>query len=129
MKLIKHFSLTVISLLNISVLLTYCTYDNELEKYGDSRMPCDTSTVTYSNTIQSILEDNCYTCHNEEDASSIGGNVVLDSYQAVEEKANRVLKAVQHAEGYSNMPKGQAQLDECTIAKIRIWVEDGAPNN
>lgn len=95
----------------------------------DSQMPCDTSNVTYSNTIQPILENNCYTCHNADDASSIGGNIVLDNYQAVEEKATRMLNAVQHAEGYSNMPKGQPKLDECTIAKIRIWVEEGALNN
>ena len=127
MKTIKPVLLIFISMLSIPLLLTHCTYDNEVEKYMD--MACDTSNVTYSNTIQPILENNCYTCHNAEDASSIGGNIVLDNYQAVQEKATRILNAVQHAEGYSNMPKGQPKLDECTIAKIRIWVEEGALNN
>lgn len=127
MKSIKHVLLIFIPMLSIPLLLTHCTYDNEVEKYMDSQ--CDTSNVTYSNTIRPILENNCYTCHNAEDASSIGGNIVLDNYQAVEEKATRMLRAVQHAEGYTNMPKGQPKLDECTIAKIRIWVEEGALNN
>jgi len=129
MKNIQAVLLVFISMLSIPLLLTHCTYDNEVEKYMESQMPCDTGDVTYSNTIQPILENNCYACHNEDDASSIGGNIVLDNHQAVQEKATRVLKAVQHADGYSNMPKGQPKLDECTIAKIRIWVEEGAPNN
>jgi len=116
-------------LIGIPLIFTHCTYDNEIDKYMGSQMPCDTAGITYSNDIQPILENNCYSCHNEANAASIGGNIILDNYGDVQNDANRVLKAIQHAPGYSPMPKGQPKLDECTIAKVRIWIENGAPDN
>jgi hypothetical protein len=29
----------------------------------------------------------------------------------------------------SAMPKGAAKLDQCTINKIALWINKGAPNN
>ncbi|MGM0531174.1 MAG: hypothetical protein ACQER7_07470 [Bacteroidota bacterium] len=129
MKNNTHIRFICLVLLTLPLLLTHCTYDNEVEKYMDSQMSCDTSNVTYSGEVQPILENNCYACHKEENAASVGTNIILDNYDDVKNNANRMLKAVQHEPGYSPMPKGQPQLDECTIAKIRIWVEEDAPNN
>ena len=47
----------------------------------------------------------------------------------LELQANRLLGSVDHAPGYSPMPKGGAQLSACDRAKLRKWVAAGAPNN
>jgi hypothetical protein len=31
--------------------------------------------------------------------------------------------------GFSMMPQGQNQLDSCTIAKVKTWIDEGAKNN
>jgi hypothetical protein len=37
--------------------------------------------------------------------------------------------AITHSAGFTPMPKDAAQLSACTIAKIKKWIDDGAPNN
>lgn len=130
MKTVKPFRLVIFTLfLLLPVLLTHCTYDNELDKYMDSLESCDTSNVTYSSTIQPILENKCYTCHSDANAPVYGNNIVLDYYSAVQQRSQTIVKAVKHAPGVANMPEGMEKLDPCTIAKIETWVNNGALNN
>lgn len=89
---------------------------------------CDTSNVTYSNTILPILRDNCYRCH-------AGNQTVapfhLDSYAdaSLVALSGHMYGAITHSTGYNAMPKDSDKLSDCNIAKIKKWIDDGAPNN
>jgi hypothetical protein len=89
---------------------------------------CDTSNVTYTNTILPILRDNCYRCH-------AGNQTVapfhLDSYTdaSVVALSGYMYGAITHSSGYEAMPKDSDKLSDCNIAKIKKWIDDGAPNN
>lgn len=91
---------------------------------------CDTSNVRFSTVIQPLLNAKCTGCHN---AGNAGGGVNLASYAGVKTTVdNQTLwGAVNHQSGFKPMPypAGGARLPNCEIDQIRIWIQDGAPNN
>jgi hypothetical protein len=94
---------------------------------------CDTSSVTFSGVVGPILQSNCAAidgCHMTKDASLSGG-VSLDNYAGAKTVAlnGQLMLAITHDPTVVAMPKDRAKLDDCTIRKIGIWVEQGAPNN
>lgn len=88
---------------------------------------CDTTNVTYTNSIKTIFDTYCTGCHN---ASNPGGGYALDTYMNCVMCANsgRLLGAVQWMSGYSPMPQGGSKLSDCNIAKIQKWINSGKPN-
>lgn len=89
---------------------------------------CDTSFITYSQTIVPILQTNCLGCHAN---ASTGGGILLNTYSAVfdQAKSGMLLNSVQWTGGISPMPKNGNQLDDCSIKAMEIWINNGAPNN
>lgn len=93
---------------------------------------CETENLTYSNFAGDLLDDNCATsgCHNE-DALANGAPGRLDDYEQakmyMDNFGARVIGAINHNDGFSNMPKGQEQLSDCNISKLTAWINDGAP--
>ncbi len=86
---------------------------------------CDTNqTITYNNTVKSILDTYCAGCHN---ASSPAGGFALDTYNGVVNCANsgRLVGSVEWQSGFSPMPKGGNKLNACDIAKIKKWIVTG----
>lgn len=113
----------------LSIFLTValsCTYHNEEEYFSNTS--CDIINVSYTTTIQPILEASCVSCHN---ASNAYGSVDLSSHSKVAEVAQsgKLVSVIKHQEGFSPMPSGQPKLDDCTIAKIEAWVNNGYKNN
>lgn len=107
-----------------------CYKDNAEDMYpGTGSGPCDTANVTFSGVVKPIIDSRCATagCHNNAVASGID----LSAYSGVAGVANsgKLLSAITHDGQASFMPKGLPKLDDCTIAKIRVWVNAGAPNN
>lgn len=108
-----------------------CTKNNKEDMYptppGSS---CDTVNVTYATVIQPLVQTKCATsgCHN---AGSRAGGINLSAYAGVKNVADNglLLRVLRHENGVPPMPQGAAQLDDCTIAQIQKWVNDGAPNN
>lgn len=88
---------------------------------------CDVSNVTYTGTIQPILQNNCLGCHS---GSAPTAGVSLVGYTNVKKVANdgRLVGVTSHAQGYVTMPPG-GKLQNCAIEQIKKWVENGAPNN
>lgn len=105
--------------------LVGCYYDVEEVLYPNG---CDTSEITYSQDVRTILESNCLTCH---DPLSQNGNVNLEGYDNVKVYVDngKLLGTIRHEDGFSAMPQGTSQLSSCTIEKIQAWVDAGAPNN
>jgi hypothetical protein len=89
---------------------------------------CDITNISLSDDIMPIFEMKCAGCHASGVAS---GNVVLDTYNGINTVAQsgQLIGALSHAAGFSPMPQGLDQLDECTINKIKSWIGDGAMDN
>lgn len=85
--------------------------------------PCDTLNITYAGTIYPILQANCITCHSGPGAE---GNLDFTDYNQVSIVAQNgaLMGSIQHANGYSPMPKNAAMLDDCSVTQIGIWVRD-----
>lgn len=113
-----------VSPLLILLLLASCSYEN-LEDYYDDYV-CDTVDITYSGTIYPIIDRNCLGCHYRGNSTSVN----LETYEDIFEKVQdgRLLGTIRHEDGYSPMPQG-GKLDDCTILKIEIWIEEGAQEN
>lgn len=89
---------------------------------------CDTLSVTYSGVIAPLLTTYCVGCHS---GGAPSGNILLNTHSGVQTVAmnGRLLGAITWAPGFQQMPRGSSKLSDCHIAKIKAWIEDGAPNN
>lgn len=84
---------------------------------------CDTTDVTYPGSVVPIFEKYCLGCHS---GATPSGNLDLTDYDQVAFIAENgiLVGAIRHLPGYSAMPQGGEQLDECLIRTIEIWIED-----
>ncbi len=89
---------------------------------------CDTTNVTFSGNVWPMIEMNCYGCHSGAQPS---GNISLADYNAVVLQANNgnLFGAINHDSGFQPMPKNAPKLSDCKIEYVKIWIEDGTPNN
>jgi hypothetical protein len=90
--------------------------------------PCDTTTVTYSATIQPILADYCLGCHS---GGSPSGNISYETHAGVKQTAidGTLSGSIKHLSGFSPMPQNANQLTACQISKIESWISRGALDN
>lgn len=105
-----------------------CIYDKAELVYPQPPV-CDTVNMKYSTDIVPILTANCYVCHGGT-ASNSGGRK-FDSHALLMNYVNngKLVLAVSHLPGATPMPFQLPKLPECTINKIKAWVDRGAPNN
>lgn len=93
----------------------------------DDGPDCDTSNITYTNTVKAIFDANCTTsgCHN---SGSINGS--LASFDDAKNFPNlgKMKGAINHQPGFVAMPQGGTKLADCTIDKIEAWIDAGTPN-
>ena len=116
------------SLLAIGFLLNACYYDKEELLYGKGTTTCDTTAVTYAGTIAPMMSANCNSCHS---GSAASGGVITSTYTSLKVIASNgsLVHSVNWDNGFSSMPKGGSKLPTCDLAKIKKWVNLGAPNN
>lgn len=116
----------LIILLSIG-LFSGCYYDQEDVLYP-STGTCDTSNVTYTNTVKPIIDISCKSCHN---ASNKSGNVDLDGHAALTTSvaSGKFLSSIVHDGKASKMPQGAPKIEACKIEKIKNWINKGALNN
>jgi hypothetical protein len=109
-------------------VLTGCYQDNREDLYPV--VSCDTAGITYSGFIAPLLNQSCAisTCHDNETAAQ---NMVLDNYAGIQEIAvnGKLVGSLTHAAGFYPMPKSANKFDDCTLLKIKKWVNDGALEN
>jgi hypothetical protein len=110
----------------VTFIVSSCYYHKEDVLYGTN---CDTTNVTYSSTIKTLLNNyGCLGCH-------IGGNppggINLETYPNVKTMIDngRLYGAITHSPGFRPMPDGAAQMSPCDINKVKAWINAGAPNN
>ena len=94
---------------------------------------CDTlNPVGFTTQVKPIIDSYCVGCHN---ASSSNGGVNLNGYDQVKKYAETfrngtplLVGTIRHMTGFKAMPPSSA-LDECSIRKIELWIEQGKLNN
>ena len=103
-----------------------CYYDVEEILYPP--VDCETLDMSYDLNIEPILDQNCYVCHS---AAANQGGISLEGYSSLKIYINngRLLGAIRHDAGFSQMPQGAPKLLDCDISKIEAWIDDGALNN
>lgn len=127
---IKIDSKRYFALIFVAFAFTACFYDKADVVYPTTAAACDTTTVTYSNQIVSILNAQCNYCHGAA-ANSIGGGIYLNTYAALKPYVNNgsFLNSILQNGKASAMPKNGAKMDNCSILKIQSWINKGALNN
>ena len=118
-----------ISLASLAVFMFFfvsCYYDNEEALYPNLNSSCDTTNVTYSGSIEPILNNNCYSCHSDANAA-FGGNVHLQAASDVISMSSRIAVAIKRTGAFPMPPSGK--LSSCAITQFDIWVKKGTPNN
>ncbi len=120
-------------ILALSALIIFfcisCYYDNEENLYPEISNACDTTNVTFSSTITTMMSNSCLSCHSNSTAANFGNNIRLQDYSDVNAQGQRVLGTIRHNSGFSPMPKGGAKLNDCLIVQFEVWVNNGSPNN
>lgn len=119
---------SAIILFTLSIFVSSCYYDNKEDLYPFDTEACDLDNVTYSETVQPILASSCVSCHQ---ASNPSGGVKLDNYTEVKKVADngRLWGSINHEAGYVAMPLGGGKLSDCSLLKIKQWIDSGSPNN
>ncbi len=92
------------------------------ESYGS----CDTTNVTYTNFVGALMANRCTGCHGGANPS---GGLKLTNYAETKASAlsGKLYGTVARLPGYVAMPQGGAALSDCYVAKIKNWVDNGAP--
>jgi hypothetical protein len=113
------------------IFLTTCYYDNEENLYPQLAGSCDTTNVTYTLTVKPVLQAYCLSCHSTNASAGSGGGIKMEAYSDLKAlvTSGKFYGSITHATGYSAMPKGGSILDNCTVQKLKKWIDDGAPNN
>ena len=89
---------------------------------------CDTENISFSEFVQPVIQNNCQGCHSGNNPS---GGIDLTTYQNIKTvvDSGQLYGAIAWENGFENMPQGEDQLSQCTIDKIKSWIDDGAPDN
>jgi hypothetical protein len=107
-----------------------CSSDNEEDLMPSPQQPadCPTAQVTYALAVKPILQQRCYSCHA---GGMQEGNVRLEEHAQVRQHATSglLMGVINHSPGFKQMPFNSPKLPACDIAKIKAWVDAGAPNN
>lgn len=119
----------ILAFSGIALSLSGCYYDNEEELYPVSSVACsDTTNVSYSSKVSTIMNAYCVSCHSSGNPSH---GIVLDTYSSVKAFADEgsLLGCITSDPNYSFMPLGGNQLSTCNIGYVRNWIKEGAKNN
>ena len=111
--------------------LNSCYYDKEDLLYGNSsNLPCtDTiGSVSYLQKVVPIFQQSCYSCHT---GGFPSGGVLMGTYNAdkIIAQNGKLYSSIIHASGYVPMPEGAPKMNNCKIATIKKWIDNGMPNN
>ena len=108
----------------VTFIVTSCYYHKEDLLYGST---CDTTNVTYANTITPLLNNyGCLGCHVGVNPS---GGINLETYNVIKIMVDngRLYGAINHSPGYKPMPDGAPKMSTCDINKVKAWIAAGTP--
>lgn len=106
-----------------------CEYDLSNQQPPTDILCSDTLNVSWSATIQPIINLNCVnSCHNP---TTYSGSIDLSTYTlvAIFAAEGSLLNSILQNGNSAPMPYEASKLDYCAIAKVRNWVKDGYAEN
>jgi Planctomycete cytochrome C len=89
---------------------------------------CDLTNVTFANTIQPIIADNCAGCHDDTNPSAGLSLLTYSQISAIAQNGS-LENALYGTNGITLMPYNSNQLNDCYLEQINIWITEGTPNN
>ncbi len=117
-------------------LMSSCYYDSleELDPNFGQIGNCDTAgVISFSQQVSPIITTFCgstggsaSSCHGTSSSSGIPLVTHLDVSNSA---SDNLMDAIRHINGASAMPKGGGKLDNCRIATIQKWIDEGKSNN
>ncbi len=89
---------------------------------------CDTTNVKFSTHIKPLIQNNCQGCHS---GAAPGGGINLVTYAGVKAIADngKFFGSISHLTGYKAMPQNGNKLTDCQITTVKIWINQGSPEN
>ncbi|MBK6931742.1 MAG: hypothetical protein IPH12_13105 [Saprospirales bacterium] len=92
------------------------------ENYGS----CDTSGVTYSGFVSTLMTNRCTGCHGNINPQ---GGIKLTTYAEVTAVAQsgKLYGSIARLTGFSPMPNGGAAVSPCFTNKVNAWINAGMP--
>ena len=85
---------------------------------------CDTTNVTYTTHVQPIMQRSCTGCHSGTNPSA-GINLTDRTVVATRATSGRLYGSMAHLAGFAAMPPSGGKLDDCTLATIQAWKQQG----
>jgi hypothetical protein len=117
-------------------LLSACSYTNGYEAPAPCNLP---QTVTYQLDVLPILKEDCFRCHSADKYQiSSSGTLNMEKFSELQAYTmpasghngiSALLGNIRHDPGFVNMPSDGGKLDDCEIAVIKAWIDQGAPQN
>jgi hypothetical protein len=92
------------------------------ENYG----ACDTTNVTYTNYVGTLLANHCTGCHSGANPSA-GLRLTTYAEAKAAGQTGKLYGAIARLPGYPAMPQGGAALSVCAVSKVKNWVDGGMP--
>ncbi|MGK0389396.1 MAG: hypothetical protein ACI94Y_002136 [Maribacter sp.] len=116
-------------LLLLSIALPLAFFVASCGDDDDDPNTCDTSSVTYTNSVAAILNSNCATASACHASSSYNGSLANYADAVAFANFGRIGGAINHDTGFEPMPNpvGTAKLSDCNIDKIETWIAAGTP--
>ncbi len=102
--------------LNTDQIQQIRTWINQGAKNNVCHDGCDTTQLTFSETIWPMMQSYCTGCHS---SVSPGGGIVIAGNGSL-------MGSIRYESAYSPMPVNQA-LSECSITQLQKWIDDGFP--
>ena len=89
---------------------------------------CDTMNVSFAEFVQPTINNHCLGCHS---GNVPAGGLDFSTYAGIKDVAlnGRLYGAVARLSGFSAMPRNSNPLPQCTVDKIKSWIDQGALNN
>ncbi len=111
-----------------ALLLVGCYYDKEEILYPQSANCTPIANPTFTTDVLPLLNAKCNNCHA---GSSASAGIRLDSFSEVIKYVNNgtLMGSINHASGFSPMPKNGSKMSSCDIQKIQDWITTGAGSN
>jgi hypothetical protein len=107
--------------ISICILLFSCTKD---KVEGTIIDPNCTDSVSFSNDVWPIIEQNCTSCHGVGNTTGY----TLTNHTSISSNAAAIVGSMKGS-GFQLMPQGGDALPDSVIQKVQCWISQGKLNN